>query len=92
MKVAIYTLGCKVNQYETQAIEQTLRARGHEVVPFTEEADAYVINSCSVTAVSDQKSRQMLHRVRGSIPTPWRRCAAATPRLTPRTSGPWMWT
>ena len=51
MKVAIYTLGCKVNQYETQAIEQTLRARGHEVVPFTEEADAYVINSCSVTAV-----------------------------------------
>ena len=68
MKVAIYTLGCKVNQYETQAIEQTLRARGHEVVPFTEEADAYVINSCSVTAVSDQKSRQMLHRVRRQHP------------------------
>ena len=52
--------------------------------PFTEEADAYVINSCSVTAVSDQKSRQVLHRVRrGSIPTPWRRCAAAIPRPTP---------
>ena len=68
MKVAIYTLGCKVNQYETQAIEQTLRARSHEVVPFTEEADAYVINSCSVTAVSDQKSRQMLHRVRRQHP------------------------
>ena len=63
MKVAIYTLGCKVNQYETQAMEQELRRRGHEVVDTSAEADAYVINSCSVTAVSDQKSRQMLHRV-----------------------------
>ena len=68
MKVAIYTLGCKVNQYETQAMEQELRARGHEVVEFADEADAYVINSCSVTAVSDQKSRQVLHRVRRPHP------------------------
>ena len=68
MKVAIYTLGCKVNQYETQAMEQELRRRGHEVVEFSDEADAYVINSCSVTAVSDQKSRQMLHRVRRQHP------------------------
>ena len=68
MKVAIYTLGCKVNQYETQAMEQELRRRGHEVVPFTEEADAYVVNSCSVTAVSDQKSRQVIHRVRRDHP------------------------
>ena len=68
MKVAIYTLGCKVNQYETQAMEQELRRRGHEVVPFTAEADAYVVNSCSVTAVSDQKSRQMLHRIRREHP------------------------
>jgi threonylcarbamoyladenosine tRNA methylthiotransferase MtaB len=68
MKVAIYTLGCKVNQYETQAMEQLLRARGHEVVEFTAEADAYVVNSCSVTAVSDQKSRQMLHRIRREHP------------------------
>lgn len=68
MKVAIYTLGCKVNQYETQAMEQELRRRGHEVVPFTQEADAYVVNSCSVTAVSDQKSRQMLHRLRRQHP------------------------
>ena len=68
MKVAIYTLGCKVNQYETQAMEQELRRRGHEVVPFTEAADAYVVNSCSVTAVSDQKSRQVLHRVRREHP------------------------
>ena len=49
MKVAIYTLGCKVNQYETQAMEQELRRRGHEVVPFAGEADAYVVNSCSVS-------------------------------------------
>jgi len=68
MKVAIYTLGCKVNQYETQAMEQELRRRGHEVVDFSAEADAYVINSCSVTAVSDQKSRQVLHRVRRQHP------------------------
>ena len=68
MKVAIYTLGCKVNQYETQAMEQELRSRGHEVVEFSAEADAYVVNSCSVTAVSDQKSRQMLHRIRRQHP------------------------
>ena len=68
MKVAIYTLGCKVNQYETQAMEQELRRRGHEVVEFSAEADAYVVNSCSVTAVSDQKARQMLHRVRRKHP------------------------
>ena len=68
MKVAIYTLGCKVNQYETQAMEQELRHRGHEVVDFFSEADAYVINTCSVTAISDQKSRQMLHRVRRQHP------------------------
>ena len=68
MKVAIYTLGCKVNQYETQAMEQELRRRGHEVVPFTGAADAYVVNSCSVTAVSDQKSRQVIHRVQREHP------------------------
>ena len=68
MKVAIYTLGCKVNQYETQAMEQSLRARGHEVVDFADAADAYVVNTCSVTAVSDQKSRKVLHRVRRERP------------------------
>ena len=68
MKVAIYTLGCKVNQYETQAMEQELRARGHEIVPFSQEADAYVVNTCSVTAASDQKSRQAVHRVRRERP------------------------
>jgi threonylcarbamoyladenosine tRNA methylthiotransferase MtaB len=68
MKIAVYTLGCKVNQYETQAIEQELRRRGHALVPFSADADAYVVNTCSVTAVSDQKSRQTVHRVRRSHP------------------------
>ena len=62
MKVAICTLGCKVNQYETQALEQELLHRGHELVDFEETADAYVVNTCSVTAVSDKKSRQMLRQ------------------------------
>ena len=68
MKVAIYTLGCKVNQYETQAMERELRARGHETVSFDREADAYVINTCSVTAASDQKCRQAVHRARREHP------------------------
>ncbi len=64
MRIAIYTLGCKVNQYETQAMEQELTARGHELVDFEQSADAYIINTCSVTAVSDKKSRQMIRRAR----------------------------
>ena len=59
MRVAIYTLGCKVNQYETQAMEAELTRRGHTLAPFDGEADAYIINTCTVTAVSDKKSRQM---------------------------------
>ena len=68
MKVAIYTLGCKVNQYETQAMEQELIRRGHALVDFEETADAYIINTCSVTAVSDKKSRQMIRRARKRNP------------------------
>ena len=64
MRIAIYTLGCKVNQYETQAMEQELVRRGHEIVPFDGAADAYIVNTCSVTAVSDKKSRQMIRRCR----------------------------
>ena len=64
MRVAIYTLGCKVNQYETQAMEQELVRRGHTLVPFETAADAYIVNTCSVTAVSDKKSRQMIRRCR----------------------------
>ena len=64
MRIAVYTLGCKVNQYETQAMERLLTDRGHTLVPFDEVADAYIVNTCSVTAVSDKKSRQMLRRCR----------------------------
>lgn len=68
MKVAICTLGCKVNQYETQALEQELARRGHELVGFEEAADAYIVNTCSVTAVSDKKSRQMLRQAKRRSP------------------------
>lgn len=68
MNIAIYTLGCKVNQYETQAMEQELTARGHSLVPFEGKADAYIINTCTVTAVSDKKSRQMIRRARKQSP------------------------
>ena len=68
MKIAIYTLGCKVNQYETQAMERELVARGHELVDFESPADAYIINTCSITAVSDKKSRQMIRRAKKNAP------------------------
>ena len=68
MKVAIYTLGCKVNQYETQALETELIHRGHILVPFEDEADAYIVNTCSVTAVSDKKSRNVVRRARRRCP------------------------
>ena len=68
MRAAIYTLGCKVNQYETQAMEKLLRERGHTVTDFSQDADAYIINTCSVTAVSGQKSRQAVRRVQREHP------------------------
>ena len=68
MRIALYTLGCKVNQYETQAMEQELTAQGHELVAFEEPADAYIINTCSVTTVSDKKSRQMIRRAKKMNP------------------------
>ena len=62
MKVAFYTLGCKVNQYETQAMRALFEAAGHTAVPFDARADAYVVNTCTVTQTSDHKSRAMLAR------------------------------
>ena len=62
MRIAIYTLGCKVNQYETQALEAEFVGRGHVLTPFDQVADAYIINTCTVTAVSDKKSRAMIRR------------------------------
>ena len=66
--IAICTLGCKVNQYETAAMERELTARGHTLVPFEGPADACIINTCTVTAVSDKKSRQMIRRARKQSP------------------------
>ena len=68
MNIAICTLGCKVNQYETAAMERELTARGHTLVPFEGPADACIINPCTVTAVSDKKSRQMIRRARKQSP------------------------
>ena len=68
MRIAICTLGCKVNQYETQALEQEIVRRGHELVDFEDTADAYVVNTCSVTAVSDKKSRQMIRKAKRRNP------------------------
>ncbi|HPD88891.1 MAG TPA: tRNA (N(6)-L-threonylcarbamoyladenosine(37)-C(2))-methylthiotransferase MtaB [Oscillospiraceae bacterium] len=68
MKAAFYTLGCKVNQYETQIMEQEFRKAGFEVVDCEEEADAYIVNSCTVTGTGDRKSRQMVHRFRREHP------------------------
>ena len=68
MRISIYTLGCKVNQYETQAMETILTERGHTLVPAEEAADACIINTCTVTAVSDKKSRQMIRRLKRQNP------------------------
>lgn len=63
-KAALHNLGCKVNSYETEAMQQLLENAGYEIVPFTEGADVYIINTCSVTNIADRKSRQMLHRAK----------------------------
>ncbi|MBQ1720685.1 MAG: tRNA (N(6)-L-threonylcarbamoyladenosine(37)-C(2))-methylthiotransferase MtaB [Lachnospiraceae bacterium] len=67
-RAALHNLGCKVNAYETEAMEQMLVDDGYVIVPFTEEADVYVINTCSVTNMADKKSRQMIHRARRQNP------------------------
>ncbi len=64
MKVAFYTLGCKVNQYETEAMEEMFRKRGYEVVSFEKKADIYIINTCTVTNLGDRKSRQFIRRAK----------------------------
>ena len=68
MKFGFYTLGCKVNQYETQAMEQLLLAEGHEIAPFHTPCDGYIINTCSVTAVADKKNRAVIRRCRRENP------------------------
>lgn len=65
---ALHNLGCKVNSYETEAMQQLLEEAGYEIVPFHEKADVYIINTCSVTNIADRKSRQMLHRAKKQNP------------------------
>ena len=67
-KAALHNLGCKVNAYETEAMQEMLEQAGYEIVPFKEGADVYVINTCTVTNIADRKSRQMLHRARKMNP------------------------
>ena len=64
MKVAFYTLGCKVNQYETDLMMKSFKDKGYDIVDFEEKADIYVINSCSVTNLSTRKTRQYLSRAK----------------------------
>ena len=67
-KVALHNLGCKVNAYETEAMQELLEKNGYEIVPFQETADIYIVNTCTVTNMADRKSRQMLHRVKKMNP------------------------
>ena len=67
-KVALHNLGCKVNAYEVEAIQQLLEQAGYEIVPFEPGADVYVINTCTVTNIADRKSRQMLHKAKKMNP------------------------
>lgn len=74
-KAALHNLGCKVNSYETEAMEELLKKDGFEIVPFDEVADVYVINTCSVTNIADRKSRQMIHKCKKVNPDA---CVVAT--------------
>lgn len=67
-KAALHNLGCKVNAYETEAMQHLLEEAGYEIVPFTQKSDVYVINTCSVTNMADRKSRQMLHKAKKNNP------------------------
>ena len=62
--VALHNLGCKVNGYEMDVMQQMLQEKGYKIVPFDKAADIYIINTCTVTNIADRKSRQMLHRAR----------------------------
>ncbi len=67
-KAALHNLGCKVNSYETEVMQEMLEKQGYEIVSFDEKADVYLINTCSVTNMADRKSRQMLHRAKKQNP------------------------
>ena len=67
-RAAVYTLGCRVNQYESDAVEAELESLGFAIVPFSEAAEVYIINTCAVTAESERKSRQIIRRARAVNP------------------------
>lgn len=66
--VALHNLGCKVNAYEIDVMQQMLQEKGYNIVSFDEHADIYIINTCTVTNIADRKSRQMLHRAKARNP------------------------
>lgn len=66
--VALHNLGCKVNSYEIEVMQQMLQEKGYTIVPFDETADIYIVNTCTVTNIADRKSRQMLHRAKQKNP------------------------
>ena len=66
--VALHNLGCKVNGYEMDFMQQILQEQGYQIVPFDTKADIYIINTCTVTNIADKKSRQMLHRAKKQNP------------------------
>ncbi|MDD6330849.1 MAG: tRNA (N(6)-L-threonylcarbamoyladenosine(37)-C(2))-methylthiotransferase MtaB, partial [Clostridium sp.] len=68
LRVGTLTLGCKVNQYETEGMQELLEQAGAEIVSFEETADVYLVNTCSVTNMAEKKSRQMLHRAKKRNP------------------------
>ena len=65
--VALHNLGCKVNAYEIDVMQQMLQEKGYKIVSFDEQADIYIVNTCSVTNIADRKSRQMLHQAKKEI-------------------------
>ena len=67
-KVALHNLGCKVNSYEIDVMQQMLQKNGYEIVDFEQKADIYIVNTCSVTSIADRKSRQMLHKAKKNNP------------------------
>ena len=66
--VALHNLGCKVNAYEIEVMQQLLLEKGYKIVPFDEKADIYIVNTCTVTNIADRKSRQMLHKAKKMNP------------------------
>ena len=68
-RAAVYTLGCRVNQYESDAVEEELKSLGFEVLPFTEACDVYIINTCAVTGESERKSKQIIRRAATTNPS-----------------------